>query len=94
VVGEKLWQLGRQHQVLCVTHLPQLAAFGDHHYKVRKSIADGRTQTIVEEMQNKERLIELAQMLGVVSETHLTAAEETLKTAQQRISAYQLFGNQ
>ncbi|MAT40864.1 MAG: DNA repair protein RecN [Anaerolineaceae bacterium] len=94
VVGEKLWQLGRQHQVLCVTHLPQLAAFGDHHYKVRKSIVDGRTQTIVEEMQDKERLIELAQMLGVVSETHLTAAEETLKTAQQRISAYQLFGNQ
>ena len=35
VVGEKLWQLGRQHQVLCVTHLPQLAAFGDEHYQVQ-----------------------------------------------------------
>ncbi len=94
VVGEKLWQLGRQHQVLCVTHLPQLAAFGDQHYKVRKAIASGRTQTLVEKMEDKERLVELAQMLGVVSETHLTAAAETLNTAQQRIRAYQLFGNQ
>lgn len=94
VVGEKLWQLGRQHQVFCVTHLPQLAAFGDSHFKVKKHVEEGRTQTRVESLQNEDRLIELAQMLGVVSETHLTAAEETLKTAQERISAYQLFGNQ
>ncbi len=94
VVGEKLWQLGRQHQVLCVTHLPQLAAFGDSHYRVQKLVDEGRTQTKVESLTSEDRLVELAQMLGVVSETHLTAAEETLKTAQERISAYQLFGNQ
>ena len=94
VVGEKLWQLGRQHQVLCVTHLPQLAAFGDMHYKVKKLVSDGRTQTSVEVLKDDARLVELAQMMGTVSETHLTAAQETLKTAQSRMSAYELFGSQ
>ncbi len=49
LVGEKLWQLGSRHQVLCVTHLPQLAAYGNHHFHVYKQIQDGRTMTNVEE---------------------------------------------
>ena len=43
VVGKKLWQLTNQHQVLCITHLPQLAAFGQQHFQVQKQIVDGRT---------------------------------------------------
>jgi DNA repair protein RecN (Recombination protein N) len=88
VVGEKLWQLARAHQVLCVTHLPQLAAFGDQHYRVEKEVKNGRTQTVVNLMQKESRLHELAQMLGAISETHLTTAEETLRFAQQKTVAY------
>ncbi len=45
IVGQKLWQLARRHQTLCITHLPQLAAFGDQHYHVEKQIEAGRTTT-------------------------------------------------
>ena len=84
VVGEKLWQLGRQHQVLCVTHLPQLAAFGDDHWRVRKLVEDGRTLTEVERLQTPARLDELALMLGGVTEANRYAAQEALSTARQR----------
>ncbi|MHB8193542.1 MAG: DNA repair protein RecN [Bellilinea sp.] len=87
VVGEKLWQLGRNHQVLCVTHLPQLAAFGDQHYSVRKQVDGGRTTTQVEVLDGKTRLVELAQMLGAVTEANLSSARETLEMAQQRTTA-------
>ncbi len=84
VVGEKLWHLARQHQVLCVTHLPQLAAFGDQHLRVGKEVLEGRTLTQVEELAGALRLDELAQMLGGVSEANRQAAQETLNLARQR----------
>jgi DNA repair protein RecN (Recombination protein N) len=63
-VGEKLWQLGRSHQVLCVTHLPQIAALGDCHFRVSKAQRDERTTTHVEVLAPPERVLELSQMLG------------------------------
>ncbi len=84
VVGEKLWQLGRQHQVLCVTHLPQLAAFGDEHWRVRKLVEDGRTLTEVERLGTPARLDELALMLGGVTEANRYAAQEALSSARRR----------
>jgi DNA repair protein RecN (Recombination protein N) len=84
VVGEKLWQLGRRHQVFCVTHLPQLAAFGDQHFRVRKQVEDGRTSTLVDRLADEARLDELALMLGGVSEANRTAARETLTQARSR----------
>ena len=84
VVGEKLWQLGRRHQVLCVTHLPQLAAFGDEHWRVRKVVDQGRTLTEVERLETPARLDELAQMLGGVSEANRRAALEALEFARKR----------
>jgi len=84
VVGEKLWQLGRDHQVLCVTHLPQLAAFGDQHYSVRKEVDGGRTTTRVEVLNGTNRLVELAQMLGAVTDANLNSARETLENARDR----------
>jgi len=84
VVGEKLWHLARAHQVLCVTHLPQLAAFGDQHLRVSKQVQNGRTVTLVEALATEGRREELAQMLGAMSESHLTTADETLRTAQER----------
>jgi len=85
VVGEKLWQLGRNHQVLCVTHLPQLAAFGDQQYSVRKEVDSGRTTTHVAVLTGEPRQIELAQMLGAVTDANLHSARETLATARRRI---------
>ena len=84
VVGEKLWRLARNHQVMCVTHLPQLAAYGDQHYSVRKLVSDGRTTTEVNELDNTSRASELALMTGSVSEVTLKAAREVLDAAKQR----------
>jgi DNA repair protein RecN (Recombination protein N) len=84
VVGEKLWNLSYQHQVMCITHLPQLAAFGDQHYKVTKEVMDGRTHTEALLIQGAERQNELAQMLGPVSEGTLQSAGEILAMVEQR----------
>ncbi|MFH2103025.1 MAG: DNA repair protein RecN [Chloroflexota bacterium] len=82
VVGEKLWNLSRQHQVLVITHLPQLAAFGDAHWQVQKVIAGERTLTRVDRLENEARTLELAQMLGEVSEGTLRSAHDILQAAQ------------
>lgn len=82
VVGLKLWQLGRSHQVLCITHLPQLAAFGDQHFQVQKVLRDGRTTTQVRRLEGEERLLELAGMLGEVSEGTLRSASDLLQSAR------------
>jgi DNA repair protein RecN (Recombination protein N) len=81
VVGYKLWQLTNQHQVLCITHLPQLAAFGQQHFQVQKHIKDGRTITFVAHIDGEARLNELAQMLGAISVGTLRSAQEILQTA-------------
>ena len=85
VVGHKLWNLSRTHQVFCVTHLPQLAVFGDHHYQVQKLIDKGRTLTRVEHLDGELRLLELSQMLGEVGEGTLRSAHELLQIARETI---------
>ena len=84
MVGEKLWQLGKRHQVLCVTHLPQLAAYGNQHFHVFKQIQAGRTITNVEELGTERRMLELAMMFGADSEANRTAAQEALQSAKER----------
>ena len=83
VVGQKLWNLSRTHQVFCVTHLPQLAVFGDQHYQVQKLVDQGRTLTRVENLDGESRLLELSQMLGEVGEGTLRSAHELLQIARQ-----------
>ncbi len=83
VVGHKLWNLSRTHQVFCVTHLPQLAVFGDQHYQVQKLVDNGRTLTRVESLDGEPRLLELSQMLGEVGEGTLRSAHELLQSARQ-----------
>jgi DNA repair protein RecN (Recombination protein N) len=78
VVGRKLWNLAREHQVLCVTHLAQLAAFGDQHLKVEKVVQDQRTSTALTSLNNEPRLLELASMLGDISEGTMQSANELL----------------
>ena len=84
VVGEKLWSLSRQHQVMCITHLPQLAAFSDQHYKVTKQMQDGRTITAVIPQKGEDRRIELAQMLGPVGEGTLHSVDEILEIVREK----------
>ncbi len=63
-VGEKLMSLAQDAQVLCVTHLPQVANFADHHLLVYKQVVDGRTQIVVRELTEDERVAEVARMYG------------------------------
>jgi len=87
IVGQKLWKLARNHQVFCVTHLPQLAAFGEQHYQVQKVVDKGRTLTRVEKLDGDARMLELSQMLGEVGEGTLRSAHELLQLARQMSKA-------
>jgi len=78
VVGEKLYRLTPEHQVICITHLPQLAGFGQQHFQVLKGMADGRTSIRVQEINGEERIKELATMLGGPSEKNLESARELM----------------
>src|SRR3989441_1818116 len=79
IVGEKLWQLTRNHQVICVTHLPQIAAFADTHYNVNKQIYDERTITLVNELRPEQRVREIAYIIGGnVTDFSMKNAEEML----------------
>jgi DNA repair protein RecN (Recombination protein N) len=82
-VGRSLWMLAREHQVICVTHLPQIAAYADAHLRIEKVARDGRTITEVRRLAADERRTELAQMLGgsAGEEGALAAAGELLERA-------------
>ena len=69
IVGRKLRELGAKRQVLCVTHLPQVAAQGHAHYRVSKAASEGVTRSAVAQLDQKERAEELARMLGGVELT-------------------------
>jgi DNA repair protein RecN (Recombination protein N) len=81
VVGRKLKSVSEDQQVLCVTHLPQIAALADHHLAVRKQTRGGRTVTTVQPLSDEERADEIARMLGgeVVTDTARQHAGEMLK---------------
>jgi DNA repair protein RecN (Recombination protein N) len=80
VVGEKLWALGQTHQTLCVTHLPQIAALGDRHFQVSKSVSGERTTTRVSLLDGEARVAELSQMLGGTSTSASRANARDLLT--------------
>jgi DNA repair protein RecN (Recombination protein N) len=81
VVGRKLATLARHRQVLCITHLPQIAAFADHHFAVEKTTAKGRTRSTVRKLGLDERGEEIARMLGGVKVT-----AEARKHAEQLLA--------
>jgi DNA repair protein RecN (Recombination protein N) len=84
-VGQKLKELSRTQQVLCVTHLPQIAAFGDHHFLVEKRERQGTTKTSVRLLNDEERTEEVARMLSgaKLTDTSLRHAEQMLKTSRK-----------
>ena len=81
-VGEKLWSLGRAHQVMVITHLPQLAVFGDQHFQVQKVVENNRTLTRLTQLKGEPRTLELAQMLGDVTEGTIRSAHDIQQNAQ------------
>jgi DNA repair protein RecN (Recombination protein N) len=80
-VGKKLKQLARANQVLCITHLPQIASFADHHYLIEKREAAGRAKTVVRALATQERTEEVARMLSgaELTETSRQHAEQLIK---------------
>ena len=83
VIGKKLWNLARNHQVICVTHLPQIAAFADAHYSVHKEVSGTRTLSRLDALEGESRVKELAAMLAgpQYSETSLESARELIQRA-------------
>ena len=81
-VGKKLKSLARSNQVLCVTHLPQIATFGDHHYVIEKKETGGRARTSIRVVTGEERTEEVARMLSgaKLTETSRKHAEQMIKT--------------
>lgn len=84
VIGRKLWKLSRHHQVICVTHLPQIAAFADAQYRVSKQSAGDRTVSTIEPLKGEARFKELAMMIGGPRYTAnaLNAARELIERAE------------
>lgn len=93
VVGQKLWGLTAvaNHQVIVVTHLPQLAGYGDVHFHVSKQVSNGRTTTGISSLQRDGRVLELAAMLGTQGEHATGGAESILDRAQQTKSKIKVF---
>jgi DNA repair protein RecN (Recombination protein N) len=85
VVGKKLQQLAQSHQILCITHLPQIASAGMQHFLVEKNLLSGKSVTAVRRLQNRERPEAIARLLvgGTLSETHLRSARELLAESGQ-----------
>ncbi|MBU4185602.1 MAG: DNA repair protein RecN [Proteobacteria bacterium] len=81
-VGRKLSKLARYHQIICITHLPQIAKFGDNHFRITKNVSRGRTITSINPLNEKDRIKEIARMLGgmEITKTTLDHAREMLKT--------------
>lgn len=86
VVGKKLKKLSEKNQVICVTHLPQVAAHASDHFVIEKEVKKQRTHTLVRSLENSERESEIARMLGgeVITAKTKDHAKEMLKTAQER----------
>ena len=82
IVGRKLMQIAESHQVICITHLPQIAAFGHHNYKIAKESDESSTYTTVLHLHQDEKVQEIARLLGGINIT-----DTTLQSAKELIDA-------
>lgn len=84
IVGKKLRQIARTHQIICITHLPQIAAFGAYNYKIAKESDDSSTYTTVIQLREDEKIQEIARLLGGINitETTLQSAKELIEASQ------------
>ena len=84
-VSRKLGDLSKDHQIICITHLPQIAAMADHHFKIEKGLSEGRTVTGIEELSEEMSIKELARLLGgeEITEAVLGNAKEMREKARE-----------
>jgi len=83
-VGERMRALARDHQVISITHLPQIAALAEHHITVEKAVRDGRTTVAVRSLEAADRVVEIAEMMsGTETEAARRNAQELLEAAQR-----------
>ncbi len=84
IVGKKMSQLGKEHQILCITHLPQIAAAGDHQYLITKDEDDNSNYTTIRRLTEEERIEEIARLLGGtnITPTTLASARELLASSK------------
>ncbi|WP_353095876.1 DNA repair protein RecN [Tissierella praeacuta] len=80
IVGEKIHDISRKHQVICISHLPQIAALADSHFVINKIVLKDKTKTLVSKLSDKERIEEMARLLGGVDLT-----DTTIKHASEMI---------
>jgi DNA repair protein RecN (Recombination protein N) len=80
IVGEKLKRMAGGRQIVCVTHLPQIAAFADHHYRIEQRSGDADTFTTLTELTYEERVREIARLIGgsTVTEITMNSARELI----------------
>ncbi|MCS7280539.1 MAG: DNA repair protein RecN [Desulfobacterota bacterium] len=83
LVGKRLKELSRMHQIICITHLPQIAAYGDSHFVVEKRLLSGKTKVTIRKLERDERVFEIARMISgeQITEKSVKKAEEMLKYA-------------
>jgi len=82
VVGKKLKEISKGHQIICITHLPQIAACGNHNYKIEKSTIDEKTATVVSKLSDDQTVDEIARLLGGINIT-----DTTIQSARELIAA-------
>ncbi len=84
VVGRKLHEISQSHQIICITHLPQIAAFGTNNYRISKHSDDSMTYTTIEALDRNEKIAEIARLLGGenITETTLASAEELIDASK------------
>ena len=82
-VGEKMYQVSIKHQVLCITHLPQIAALSDNHYFVSKKVENGKTFTQIRMLNEEDKVCEIAKMIGGdnLSDVAIDNSREMVKLA-------------
>lgn len=85
MVAEKIHGIGKNHQVICITHLPQIAAMANHHYLIEKSVEKGKTVTNIKKLNKEQEIQELARLIGGVeiTETVLSSAKEMKELASK-----------
>ncbi|MDO4545304.1 MAG: DNA repair protein RecN [Bacillota bacterium] len=85
IVGRKLMEIAGNHQIICITHLPQIAAFGTHNYKIEKSSDDAKTYTTVSALSAHEKVEEIARLLGGanITDTTIKSAEELIASCDR-----------
>ena len=95
VIGQKLWNLARNRQVICITHLPQIAVYADAHHLVHKETNKGRTVSVIESVEGDIRLKEIAVMLAgpKLSDTSVKSAKELIKKANASKTASSVRSN-